>query len=83
MHAGHYIPRSLSGFLFFDERNVHAQCYRCNIHLSGNSDEYAQRIVKVYGESELERLRRDKRKIKQWTKEDLMKIINKYAPLNR
>jgi hypothetical protein len=74
-HAGHYIPRSLSGYLYFDERNVHGQCYRCNIHLSGNADEYAVRL----GENIVAELRADKNKYRQWTEKDLREIIEKYG----
>ena len=74
MHAGHYIPRSLSSYLYFDERNVHAQCFRCNIHLFGNADEYASRL----GEKAVHDLRRDKGKYKQWTVEELQQIIDSY-----
>ena len=73
-HAGHYIPKSLSSYLFFDERNVHGQCYRCNIHLSGNSDEYAIKL----GEEMVREIRADKKKYKQWTIPELQGLIDKY-----
>lgn len=78
MHSGHFIPRGLSGNLYFDERNVHSQCFRCNIHLFGNSDEYAQRIVERYGEEELIRIRKAKSVKKAWSREELEEIIKKY-----
>lgn len=78
MHSGHMIPRGLSSNLYFDERNVHAQCFRCNIHLFGNSDEYAQRIVQKYGEEELTRIRKAKNVKKAWSREELKDIIKKY-----
>lgn len=82
LHSGHFIPRSISSYLFFDERNVHAQCYRCNIHLSGNSDEYAQRLERKYGQGILEELRRDKYKVKQWSVKELEELRDKYKKLN-
>ena len=72
--AGHYIPRSLSSFLYFNEDNVHAQCFRCNINLFGNSDEYAARL----GEEVVKRLRADKTKHKQWSIKELEELIAKY-----
>lgn len=74
IHSGHYIPRSISQYLYFDERNVHAQCYRCNIHLSGNADRYAE----LLGEDLVKELRTDKGKYKQWCIEDFQTIIKKY-----
>ena len=51
MHAGHFIPRASGGLsLYFDERNVNAQCYRCNINLGGNGAEYYKRMVEHYGQ---------------------------------
>jgi len=51
IHAGHYITKSVGGLsLYFHEQNVHAQCYRCNIHLSGNWTAYREFILRTYGE---------------------------------
>lgn len=51
IHAGHYIPKSIGGLsLYFHEQNVHAQCYSCNIHKSGNWPEYRKFILNKYGE---------------------------------
>ena len=72
--AGHFIPRSISNYLYFSEDNVHAQCLRCNVFLSGNSDEYAERL----GNDIVMRLRIDKRKVKQWTVQELIKLKEKY-----
>ena len=45
MHAGHFIPKSVGGItLYFHEENVRAQCYNCNINLSGNQYEYSLRL---------------------------------------
>lgn len=51
MHSGHYIVKGACGLeYYFHEKNVHAQCYRCNINLSGNSAEYRKRLIQEYGE---------------------------------
>lgn len=51
IHAGHYITKAVGGLsLYFHEQNVHAQCYRCNIHLSGNWTAYREFILRRYGE---------------------------------
>lgn len=61
IHAGHYIPKSVGGMaLYFDERGTNAQCYRCNIHLSGNWPAYREYIIKKHGkevEAELQKLK--------------------------
>src|SRR3990167_3668664 len=78
MHAGHYINKALSQNLLFNEINVNAQCYRCNIHLGGNIDEYGHRLKIKYGEGIIEELRKLKEIDKQWTIQDLEELINKY-----
>lgn len=51
IHAGHYIVKASCGLdYYFSEQNTHAQCYRCNIHLSGNSVEYRKFMLRKYGE---------------------------------
>lgn len=61
MHAGHFItgatcPKSL----FFDETNVHAQCYHCNINLSGNWVLYEAHMVTKYGKPHVEKLKHNR-----------------------
>lgn len=64
IHAGHFIPKVVGGLaLYFHEKNVHAQCYRCNINLGGWGERYAERMEQVYGRNLVHELRvlRDKR----------------------
>lgn len=83
IHAGHYIPRAAGGLrLYFHERNVHAQCYHCNINLSGNSDIYGQKLEQKYGKKVLTTLRKlrdlDVKDPLQFTAEDYQKLMKKY-----
>ena len=80
MHAGHYIPKSVGGIaLYFNEKNVHAQCYHCNINLSGNSDIYMQRLVAKYGEEVIEEIRELRQQINKWSIEDYEIKIQHYT----
>ena len=63
LHAGHYIRASAGLATYFDEQNVHPQCYACNIWRDGNSDEYALRLQIVYGDKILNELNRRKNTI--------------------
>jgi len=63
LHAGHYIRASAGLATYFDEQNVHAQCYACNIWRDGNSDEYALRLQEKYGPEILNELNRRKHTI--------------------
>lgn len=64
MHAGHFIPNSVGGLgLRYDETNVHAQCYNCNLNKSGNWVEYRERMIKTYGEEAVLSLERRRNEI--------------------
>jgi hypothetical protein len=63
LHGGHYIRASAGLATYFDEQNVHAQCYACNIWRDGNSDEYALRLQQKYGEGILQELNQRKHRI--------------------
>ena len=52
-HAGHFISRRFKR-LKFDEDNVHGQCARCNVFLSGNLIVYRNRMIKKYGTRQIE-----------------------------
>ena len=56
--AGHYFPKTGENYnLIFDERNVNAQCVKCNHYMHGNIHGYAEGIVKKLGQNILEELR--------------------------
>ena len=64
IQAGHFIAGRHASNLF-SERGVHAQCYNCNINLSGNTLEYRRKLIEKYGEGvdlELEEIDRQVRK---------------------
>lgn len=79
MHAGHFIPKSVGGLtLYFDEDNVHAQCYHCNINLGGNQWEYGTKL----GKQMVDFLYARKHRITKWSEEDYLKKIEHYKKLN-
>lgn len=64
MHAGHFITKSTGGLaLYFNEDNVHAQCYNCNINLSGNIWVYGKKL----GDEKVEELYRLKQENWKWS----------------
>lgn len=80
MHAGHFITNSIGGVgLRYEETNVHAQCYHCNINLSGNWVEYRERMIVLYGEEHVKSLEARRHEI---TKDfDYMAKIEHYKAL--
>jgi len=79
MHAGHFISKSVGGIaLYFHEENVHAQCYNCNINLSGNQYEYAKRL----GFDKADELYRIKNQVtEKWSAQDYESKIIYYKNL--
>ena len=56
-HAGHFLPKSTCGLgLYFDEANVNAQCFNCNIWLGGNGAVYYVKMVEKYGQDKVDEL---------------------------
>lgn len=75
-HTGHMIPSATCGaYLRYDLRNLHVQCYYCNMNLGGNGALYAKNIVERYGQDFLDSIFRDKQVIvkadKWWYEEKI------------
>ena len=58
-HAGHFIGKGLGGGsgVYYDQRNVHAQCHRCNEYEQGNAVEYYPFMLEKYGQEVIDELR--------------------------
>ena len=54
-NCGHYIHGNTKP-TYFEERNTHVQCPRCNLYLSGALDQYALYLEAKYGEGILQEL---------------------------
>lgn len=78
LNAGHFI-HGHSKITFMDDRNVHPQCIRCNMYLSGNLIEYAAYMKKTYGWETVDALRELSHQIWKPTRDDLEAIIKKYS----
>jgi len=79
-HAGHYIPSSTCGLaLRYDERNIHGQCYHCNINLGGFGAKYHINMLEKYGQKFVDELWKIKnRTITKWTEVDYIKKTKYY-----
>ena len=49
MQAGHYIASGQSSFHRDNEKNIHSECYACNVGKHGNILEYRAFMIKKYG----------------------------------
>jgi hypothetical protein len=71
MDTGHFIA-GRGASIVFEETNAHPQCVGCNQHRSGEQANYTAWMQHVYGQEEVDRLRRLKAEAKQWTREELV-----------
>lgn len=83
MDAGHYRSVGSCPELRFEPMNCHAQCVKCNQHLSGNTVLYRMRLKEVIGEESLTWLE-GPHKPKKYTIAQLIDIKKHYqAEANR
>lgn len=81
--AGHYIPKSVGGSnLYFNERNVHAQCTACNRFRHGNLHQYALRLQEKYGPAILQWLEAYRKKSVPYNAAELTLLIAYYKKQN-
>lgn len=78
MDASHYIAQGSSGYLRYNEDNVHNTCYSCNRFKHGNLVLYRINLVKKIGKDRVEWLEDNVHKIHTWTREELLEIIERY-----
>jgi len=62
---------------YFDEYNIHCQCRRCNLFLSGNLAVYLRKLQQKYGMKKADELLKEN-KTKRWRVKELEEIIKYY-----
>ncbi|MCX7881579.1 MAG: recombination protein NinG [Patescibacteria group bacterium] len=78
MNAGHYIQAFGNNSVFFDEKNVYAQCINCNLWGGGKQPLLKEVVIKRWGKKEEEKLWKKAKEARQFTKEELKKIAEEY-----
>lgn len=64
-HTGHFITDSIcSTELSYDLKNLRPQCYRCNMHLSGNWISFEKRLIEEEGTEYINELKERNQKTK-------------------
>lgn len=78
MQAGHFVPQAQGNAARFDPRNVHVQCYRCNMNLGGNGPEYAAFMLDKFGAEEVEEIRQLAGQTRKITRGEYLEMIEEY-----
>jgi len=79
MNAGHFIPKSVSLILRWNEYNVNGQCVRCNLAEQGNQLEYSRGLERKYGKGKVEELEITRHSTMKLDKGMLELLIDKYT----
>lgn len=78
LDGGHFIPTTTSSTRF-DERNINAQCHRCNRFLHGNIRGYFRGMEAKYGRSIVDDLEAiASQPLKKWTRDELEQLKTYY-----
>jgi len=71
LDSGHFLASRRMSILF-EESGINPQCVSCNQHLSGNQGCYTTWMRFMYGQDEIDRLRKLKNTTVQFTREELV-----------
>jgi hypothetical protein len=80
LQAGHFIG-GRNNQVLFDERQVFAQCYNCNINLKGNWVPYRKKMVALYGEEVVADMENTHGLSVKYSVPDLLELEAKYKRL--
>ena len=75
MQAGHFVSRRVNA-LRFEEENVNAQCYSCNVMRYGEQYLYAKALDDKYGTGKAEELMSRRHETHKFTITELEEIIH-------
>jgi len=75
---GHYLSRGGYPGLTFHKNNSRLQCFRCNIHLRGNTVEFRVRLIDELGEEEVEALESNRHVPLKLSRTDYIEMIAEF-----
>ena len=76
--AGHYRPKTEGTCMYFEEKNVHAQCRGCNSFRRGNLANYSLYLIRRYGSGILEELEWKSKQKCDLSQLDYLRLIEEY-----
>ena len=76
--AGHYLTRGAYPSLTFHPDNCRPQCFRCNIHLHGNTVEFRERLINELGLEKVEQLESSRHESKKFSRGEYEEMIRNY-----
>ncbi len=80
VQAGHFVPGRHNSLLF-EEDGCHAQCFNCNMRLTGNWPEYMKFMLKEYGKETVDDLLALNSITIKYTSIEFEELRNKYKKI--
>jgi len=77
--AAHFLPKGGYPAHYFNIDNVRPGCYRCNIHLSGNSEVFRRRLIEEIGLPRVEALWATRKEVKQLRQDWYYRMLDFYT----
>lgn len=77
LQAGHFLPGRKNAVLF-QEDQVHAQCFACNVWNHGSWPEYYEHMTKDWGIDRIQMMLIGRHDIKKFTRYELEQLIETY-----
>ena len=77
--AGHYYSQGGFPALRFTEDNVRPQCYRCNVHLNGNTQIFRENLIEEIGTTRVALLDKHRHDPVKWSRSELEDKIKYYS----
>lgn len=77
LDGGHFIPSTCSA-LKFDERNINAQCRRCNRFMHGAQANYLIGLENKHGRAVVDELLSRQNETKKWSFDELSELYDDY-----
>jgi hypothetical protein len=80
LQAGHFIG-GRNNQVLYDERQVYAQCYNCNINLRGNWPAYLKKMKELWGDDVVQEMLDTHNQPRKYTVSELEALIEHYKAL--
>jgi len=84
MDGGHFIPKGDSSYWALEKENIHPQCKGCNVFrmkYGTAAQEYTNKMNDFYGRDFVEKMLRDKKKIKKIYSAEYREMISEWNEL--
>lgn len=81
-HGGHCMSKAANPAIYFDERAVRPQCYKCNVHFGGQHVEFCEQLKQEIGIESFREMYKNRKVIAKRTRDYYETQIEYYKKQN-